>query len=166
MCALPVLVEATSGSSFTPGLLPEPAESWAGHPLLTGCAVGEGYVVDSLAPDGEPADALVLMEEPALPGRVVPARPVALLRVAVDGERSEVLVCVQADSTVFESVSDVRDLLSWHADERALSQVLARFGSSHAWQVLGWQERQAAEKYAYRARHDFEESLEGPGPPG
>lgn len=53
-----------------------------------------GYIPDTLCEDGDPLDALILIDEPLFPGVVVRARPIGVLYMVDDGEKDEKLVCV------------------------------------------------------------------------
>lgn len=150
MNAVTVRVEATAGSRFTP------EDSLDASRVLTGCPVGKGYVDNSLADDGKPADALVLLSEPALPGTAVPARPVALAHLVVDGEPRETVVCVAERARDFDAITGVRELRAWHAGEGALAEVLLRFGPGHSWQVIGYEGCPAVDAFLARARLDYE----------
>ncbi|MFE2373832.1 inorganic diphosphatase [Streptomyces sp. NPDC059398] len=156
MDTVTVTVEATSGSLFTTETPPAPARADVYSPLLYGCAVGEGWLEGSLDEDGEPADALVLLDEPALPGLTVPARPIALAHLTVDGTPNDTLLCVAADQARFDEITDIRTLESWHANETTLADVLQRFGPTHDWQVRGIDGPLAAEEFVSTARHNFE----------
>ena len=46
-----------------------------------------GYIEDTLGQDGDPLDALVLLEEPTFPGCLVAARPIGLFRHDRRGRR-------------------------------------------------------------------------------
>lgn len=150
MNAVTVRVEATAGSRFTP------EDSFAPSRVLTGWPVGEGYVENSLTEDGEPAKALVLLNEPALPGTAVAARPVALARLVVDGEPRETVVCVAEKAADFDAITGVRELRAWHADEAALGEMLLRFGPGHSWQVTGYEGCPAVDEFLARARLGYE----------
>ncbi|MFD4973347.1 inorganic diphosphatase [Streptomyces sp. NPDC058424] len=156
MMEVTVQVEATVGSRVAPDHEPEPApRQWAGHPVLDGFPVGEGFVSDSLAPNGEPADVLVLMEEPALPG-TVRARPVALLHASVDGRPVDEVVCVTARDPHFEKITGLPGLQAWHCDDAALEALLRRLGHGHAWQVVGCEGAAGAEEFLSDAHHTYE----------
>lgn len=61
--------------------------------------------------DGDPLDALVINSaEPYFPGVVVPARPVAVIRMVDDGEKDEKLICVPADDPRLENIKDLGDI--------------------------------------------------------
>jgi inorganic pyrophosphatase len=55
-----------------------------------------GYLPGTLSGDGDPLDALVLMEEPVFCGCVILARPRAIVRIAQDGERNDRIVASPA----------------------------------------------------------------------
>jgi inorganic pyrophosphatase len=65
-----------------------------------------GFVPHTLSPDGDPLDALVIARSPFVPGCVVRARPIAVLKLEDEAGGDEKLVCVPVDST-FPYYSDV-----------------------------------------------------------
>lgn len=152
-----VAVAATAGSPFAPH------DGSDGHDLIgagstrvTGYPVGAGWVGDTLAEDGGPAAVLLLMEEPALPGRSVRARPVALLHTLVDGRPRTALVCVTAHDANFAALTDVAALRAWHADEDTLGVLLHRLDPGHRWRVTACEGPTAAEAFLAEARHAYE----------
>jgi inorganic pyrophosphatase len=56
-----------------------------------------GFIPNTLADDGDPADALVLISAPLLPGAVVRARPIGLLKMEDEAGQDEKIVCVPHD---------------------------------------------------------------------
>ena len=58
--------------------------------------VDYGYFDNTLGGDGDPLDALVLLEFPVYPGVVVEVRPVAVLPMEDDGGIDEKILCVPA----------------------------------------------------------------------
>lgn len=69
-----------------------------------------GYVPDTLCDDGDPLDALLLIDESVLPGIVVPSRPIGVLKMIDDGEGDEKLVCVAADDVTKSHIKSLDDL--------------------------------------------------------
>ncbi|MBP9826875.1 inorganic diphosphatase [Candidatus Saccharibacteria bacterium] len=69
-----------------------------------------GYVPETLGEDGDPLDALIVIDEPLFPGVVVPCRVIGVINMIDDGERDEKLVCVAADDKHYEHVVSVSDL--------------------------------------------------------
>ncbi|MEI2774494.1 MAG: inorganic diphosphatase [Tetrasphaera sp.] len=55
-----------------------------------------GYVEDSLGEDGDPLDALVLLDEPTWPGCLVRARPIGMFRMKDEAGGDDKILCVPA----------------------------------------------------------------------
>ena len=69
-----------------------------------------GYVPDTLCEDGDPLDALLVIDESVPHGVVVPARPIGVLRMVDDGEDDEKLICVAAKDITKDHIKEVEDL--------------------------------------------------------
>lgn len=66
-----------------------------------------GFVDDTLADDGDPLDALVLLESPAFPGCFVKARPVGLFRMRDEMGGDDKVLCVPAGDPRMEAITDL-----------------------------------------------------------
>ncbi len=69
-----------------------------------------GFVPDTLAGDGDPLDALVLLEDPVYPGVWVEARPVGVLYMRDEAGEDAKLICVPPKEPRWAKVRDVDDL--------------------------------------------------------
>ena len=69
-----------------------------------------GFVMDTLGRDGDPLDALVVVEEPTFPGCVVPARPIGTLMMRDEHGEDEKILAVPAGDPRFDEVRGLRDL--------------------------------------------------------
>lgn len=69
-----------------------------------------GYVPNTLCDDGDPLDALIVIDESLPHGVVVPARPVGVLYFEDDGEMDEKLICVPADDISKDHIQSLDDL--------------------------------------------------------
>lgn len=69
-----------------------------------------GYVPNTLCDDGDPLDALLIIDESVPHGVVVPARPIGVLRMVDEGEGDEKLICVPADDVSKDHIKDLADL--------------------------------------------------------
>ena len=71
-----------------------------------------GFIPGTLADDGDPADALVLVPAPVVPGAVVRARPVGMLLMEDESGLDEKIICVPHDRVhpQFSTVETVDDL--------------------------------------------------------
>jgi inorganic pyrophosphatase len=69
-----------------------------------------GFVPDSLGGDGDPLDALVLLEDPVYPGVWVEARPVGVLYMEDEAGEDAKLICVPPREPRWQDVDDISDL--------------------------------------------------------
>ncbi|MFF7144538.1 inorganic diphosphatase [Streptomyces nodosus] len=152
-----VAVTATAGSPFAPQ---DGSDGYdlvsVGSIRVTGYPVGAGRVDDTLTDDGEPTAVLLLMEEPALPGQSVRARPVALVHALVDGSPRAEVLCVPAHDPNFAAFTAPGTLPAWHADADTLATVLHRLDPGRHWRVTGCEGPTAAEPFLAEARHSYE----------
>jgi len=77
---------------------------------MLGYPTDYGYVPDTLCDDGDPLDALLVIDESVPHGVVVPARPIGVLNMIDDGEGDEKLICVAADDATKAHIQQVEDL--------------------------------------------------------
>jgi len=78
-----------------------------------------GYVPHTLCGDGDPADVLVVLPLPLVPGSVIRCRPVGVLRMSDEAGSDEKLLAVPVDK-VFSGYSHINDIaqVSGHWLER------------------------------------------------
>lgn len=69
-----------------------------------------GMVPQTLAEDGDPLDALVLVTFPTYPGTLINARPIGVLHMQDDGEGDDKILCVPVDDIRAEDLRDVNDI--------------------------------------------------------
>ena len=69
-----------------------------------------GYIPDTLCDDGDPLDALLIIDESVPQGVVVPSRAIGVLYMVDDGENDEKLIVVPADDVTQEHIKEVNDL--------------------------------------------------------
>jgi inorganic pyrophosphatase len=69
-----------------------------------------GFIPGTLCEDGDPLDALLLIDEPVVHGAVVPARPIGVLYMIDEGEGDEKLICVPAKDISKDHLHDLNDL--------------------------------------------------------
>ena len=58
-----------------------------------------GFIPHTLSPDGDPLDVMVMARVPFIPGSVVRARPIAVLRLEDESGGDEKILAVPVDST-------------------------------------------------------------------
>ena len=69
-----------------------------------------GFVIDTEAGDGDPLDALIVVEEPTFPGCVVPARPIGTLLMTDKKGKDEKIIAVPVGDPRFDGVKKLSDL--------------------------------------------------------
>lgn len=69
-----------------------------------------GFVPDTLGGDGDPLDALVLLDDPVYPGVWVQARPVGVLYMQDEAGEDAKLICVPPGEPRWDGVDDVSQL--------------------------------------------------------
>jgi inorganic pyrophosphatase len=73
-----------------------------------------GYVEDTLARDGEPLDAVVLVGEPTFPGCLIRCRPIGLFRMTDERGPDDKVICVPAADVRQEHLRDITHLPAFY----------------------------------------------------
>jgi inorganic pyrophosphatase len=107
-----------------------------------------GFIPGTLADDGDPADALVLVPAPVVPGAVIRARPIGMLMMEDESGMDEKIICVPHDKVhpQYKTVQAIEDLPE--ITRAAIEHFFTRYKDleSGKWvKVTGWQDRAAAE---------------------
>ena len=69
-----------------------------------------GYVEGTLAEDGDPLDALVLVSDPTFPGCRIRVRAIGVFHMTDEKGPDEKLLCVPVGAAEFERVADIHDV--------------------------------------------------------
>ena len=69
-----------------------------------------GYIPRTRCEDGDPLDALLIIDESVPHGTVVPSRPIGVLYFEDDGEMDEKLIVVPADDVSKDHIRELDDL--------------------------------------------------------
>lgn len=69
-----------------------------------------GFFPDTLAEDGDPLDALVLLDAPTFPGCHIRARPIAVLEMNDEAGRDLKVLCVSSGDKRWDCYQDVSDV--------------------------------------------------------
>ena len=69
-----------------------------------------GYVPETLCEDGDPIDAIVVIDEALPHGSLVKVRAIGVLKMVDDGDNDEKLVCVAVDDVTKSHIKEVEDL--------------------------------------------------------
>jgi inorganic pyrophosphatase len=77
---------------------------------MLGYPADYGYIPQTLCEDGDPLDALLIIDESVPHGVVVPSRPIGVLYMVDDGENDEKVICVPVDDVSKDQYQDLADL--------------------------------------------------------
>ncbi len=69
-----------------------------------------GYIENTLGQDGDPLDALVLIEEPTFPGVLIRCRAIAMFRMRDEAGGDDKIMCVPANDPRKLSLQDLEDM--------------------------------------------------------
>lgn len=78
-----------------------------------------GIIENTLAPDGDPLDILVITKDATFPGCIVPARVLGYLPMTDDGQEDYKLISVVDCDPRYDDVQELSDLPSFELDEIA-----------------------------------------------
>jgi inorganic pyrophosphatase len=70
-----------------------------------------GFIPDTLGEDGDPLDALVLLDDPTFPGCWVASRPVGVFWMEDDKGPDAKIICVPAGDPRWDAVQEIEDVL-------------------------------------------------------
>ena len=121
---------------------------WLDRTLFTATSYPEdyGYVAGTLAADGDPLDALVLLSESTFPGCRIRARPVGMFLMSDEEGTDAKILCVVARDPRQAVVTDLE-----HVPEHELAEIAHFFAiykdlepGKHT-ETLGWRGRAEAE---------------------
>ena len=76
-----------------------------------------GFVENTLSLDGDPLDALVMLDEPTFPGCVVSCRVIGMLRMTDEKGGDDKLLCVAAGDIRKDYLTDIADLPTFELEE-------------------------------------------------
>jgi inorganic pyrophosphatase len=69
-----------------------------------------GFIEDTLADDGDPLDALVLLEEPTFPGCLIRCRAIGMFRMRDEKGADDKVLCVAATDPRMAHLRDITDV--------------------------------------------------------
>ncbi|MFK5581863.1 MULTISPECIES: inorganic diphosphatase [unclassified Serinicoccus] len=69
-----------------------------------------GYIEETLGEDGDPLDALVLLDEPTWPGCLVAARPIGMFHMRDEAGGDDKIICVPAEDPRKIAIQELEDI--------------------------------------------------------
>ena len=72
-----------------------------------------GFIENTLADDGDPLDALVLLEEPTFPGCLIRCRAIGMFRMRDEKGADDKVLCVVATDPRMQGLQDIGDVSAY-----------------------------------------------------
>lgn len=116
-----------------------------------------GYIPDTLAEDGDPLDALVLVWEPTFPGCFIEARPVGLFKMRDEKGPDEKILCVPLLDPLWNHINSLEDVPPHLLKEIEHFFSVYKDLEEKKVGVDGWDDRDFAIKVIKRAEERFRE---------
>ena len=109
---VPVVVEIPRGSRNKYEIDHDTGDVWLDRRLFSATVypADYGFIDGTLGEDGDPLDALVLLEEPTFPGCRIRARPVGVFWMDDDAGPDAKVICVPHGDPRWDHVQDIGDL--------------------------------------------------------
>jgi inorganic pyrophosphatase len=119
-----------------------------------------GFIQDTLSLDGDPLDALVIMETPTFPGCVVDARPIGILDMSDEQGHDEKILCVPTKDPRYRHIVRLEDI-----GPHWLREIENFFSTYKAledkWtELVGWKDEEEAWRVIAESEVRWQEYLE------
>jgi len=131
---------------------------WLDRMLFTSTRYPEdyGYVPETLAEDGDPVDAMVILEDPTFPGCHIHARPIGVFEMLDEEGVDAKLLCVPASDPRWNHVQDLEDLPKFELREIAhFFDIYKDLEPGKRTEAGGWSGRQRAEQILSEGRERY-----------
>ncbi|GAA3761233.1 inorganic diphosphatase [Salinactinospora qingdaonensis] len=112
-----------------------------------------GFIPGTLAEDGEPLDAIVVLDGPTFPGCTVRVRPVAVFWMRDERGPDGKVLCLPSGDPRVAHINDISDMPDYQLNEIShFFDIYKRLEPHKMSEVRGWQDRESAEAAVNAAR--------------
>lgn len=120
-----------------------------------------GFVDDTLGLDGDPLDALVIVQEPTFPGCLIRARTVGMFRMTDEAGGDDKLVCVPANDPRMEHIRDIHHVSEFDRLEiQHFFEVYKELEPGKSVEGATWAGRVDAEQEIHASYKRYQDALE------
>ncbi len=120
-----------------------------------------GFVDDTLGLDGDPLDALVIVQEPTFPGCLIRARTVGMFRMTDEAGGDDKLLCVPASDPRMEHIRDIHHVSEFDRLEiQHFFEVYKELEPGKSVEGASWAGRVEAEQEVVDSYRRYQETLE------
>jgi inorganic pyrophosphatase len=120
-----------------------------------------GFIEDTLADDGDPLDALVLLDEPTFPGCLISCRVIGMFRMRDENGLDDKVLCVPATDPRWRHLQEIWDVPEFDRLEiQHFFEVYKALEPGKCVEGFEWAQRAEAEAEVEETRKRFAETLE------
>ncbi|WP_425481071.1 inorganic diphosphatase [Dehalogenimonas formicexedens] len=116
-----------------------------------------GFILDTLAEDTDPLDALVLVSEPTFPGCLIDAKPIGLFRMRDEKGPDEKILCVPMGDPHWNFIQELSDVPPHLLKEIEHFFMIYKELEKKKTGIEGWEDRDSAIKAVYASRKRFQD---------
>jgi len=118
-----------------------------------------GFIENTLGEDGDPLDALVLVQEPTFPGCLIRSRAIGMFRMTDEKGGDDKVLCVPAGDPRQEHIQDISDLPEFYRLEiQHFFEVYKDLEPGKSVEGATWVGRTEAEAEIERSRRRYTEA--------
>jgi inorganic pyrophosphatase len=118
-----------------------------------------GFIEGTLAPDGDPLDALVLLDEPTFPGCLIRCRAIGMFRMRDEKGGDDKVLCVAATDPRMAHLADIEDVSEFELLEiQHFFEVYKELEPGKLVEAANWVNRTAAYEEIQSSRTRLAES--------
>jgi len=117
-----------------------------------------GFIMDTIAKDGDPLDALILVEEPTFPGCVIQAKPIGVFMMSDEKGPDEKILCVPMTDPMWNHIDDMKQVPPHLLREIKHFFSIYKDLEGKATIIGGWEGRKSALKIIEESRDRFRRS--------
>lgn len=120
-----------------------------------------GFIPETLAEDGDPLDALVLVWEPTFPGCLIETRPVGLFKMWDEKGPDQKILCIPIKDPFWNYIKDLKDVPPHLLKEIGHFFSIYKDLENKKTGIEGWADRKAAIRSIEKARERYRKSAAG-----
>jgi inorganic pyrophosphatase len=124
-----------------------------------------GFVPNTLAEDGSPLDAMVIMEEPTFPGCLIQARPIGILDMVDSGAHDGKLLCIPEAGFRHRKIRSIRQIAANQLEDVAEFFRTYKNLEGRVITILGWLDADAVDGVLQRCIDAASRVAAGENPP-
>ena len=118
-----------------------------------------GFIMNTIAPDGDPLDALVLVWEPTFPGCLIEAKPVGLFKMWDEKGSDEKILCIPIGDPMWNEIETLDQVPSHLLKEIENFFQIYKELEKKKTGVEGWHDREEAIKVIEESQERYRQSI-------